>query len=69
MSDSQHPAGTNADSPGAITTILWIGLVVSLTGNTITSFSSVPLVVNLALGLTALLCIGLLVARRLGRSS
>ncbi|MEV7397276.1 hypothetical protein [Aeromicrobium sp. NPDC092404] len=69
MSDSQHLPSTDTDSPSAVTTILWIVLVVSLMGNTITSFSSVPILANVALGLTALLCIGLLVARRLGRRS
>ena len=69
MSDSQHLPGTRTEAPGAVTTLLWIVLVVSLTGNTITSFSSVPVFVNVALGLTTLLCIGLLVARRLGGRS
>jgi hypothetical protein len=56
-------------APGAVVRgLVWLVLVVSLVGNSVASFADVSSTVHLALGVVAVLCIAVLIARRPRRS-
>lgn len=54
--------------PSTLTTLLWMALVVSIVGNSVASIGGAGLGIHLVLGAVTVVCIGLLVARRFGRS-
>ena len=62
--EQQHPAPASLGQ-----TLLWMVLVVSAVGNSVSSLAGVPMPVHLGFGLVTAACVAALIARRLRRRS